>query len=139
MELGKDTEDVVGVIVICNGKMLLIRGSGGKWSFPKGRRREGESFYQGALREAREEAGIDLTGTSPDLTIRLRYGTYYLFNLWRAPELSDPLTPEEIQEVAWHSATSMRDQEKNADLKFYFKSMKRECGKKVEVAPRARW
>jgi 8-oxo-dGTP pyrophosphatase MutT (NUDIX family) len=124
MELGKDTEDVCGVIAIYRNSILLVRGTGGKWSFPKGRRRENESFLQGALREAKEEAGLDLTGISPDLTLRLRYGTYFLFNLWRLPLLEEPTTPEEILEVAWHTAASMRDKEKNADLKCYFKNQK---------------
>ena len=99
MDLGEDTQDVVGTIVLYRNKILLVRGVGGKWSFPKGRRRENETPYEGALREAKEEAGIDLTGISPDLTIHLRYGVYYLFNLWRQPDLEKPTTPEEILEV----------------------------------------
>ena len=120
----KDTEDVVGVIVFYRNQILLVRGVGGKWSFPKGRRRENESFLQGALREAKEEAGLDLTGISPDVTLKLRYGTYFIFNLWRIPELASPSTPEEVLEVGWHTFQSMRDKEKNADLKCYFKLKK---------------
>lgn len=121
----KDTEDVVGVIVFYRNQILLVRGVGGKWSFPKGRRQEGETPLEGALREAREEAGLDLTGISPDLTIHLLHGVYYLYNLWRLPELKPPTTPEEILEVDWRNFQSMRDEQKNADLKFYFK-MKRQ-------------
>jgi 8-oxo-dGTP pyrophosphatase MutT (NUDIX family) len=124
MNLGNDTEDVVGVIALYRNKFLLVRGSGGKWSFPKGRRRENETSYQGAIREAREEAGLDLSGISPDITLNLRYGTYYIYNFWRLPELAEPSTPEEILEVDWHSFQSMRDQEKNADLKCFFKMKK---------------
>jgi 8-oxo-dGTP pyrophosphatase MutT (NUDIX family) len=132
MNLGEDTEDVCGVIVLYRNKILLIRGSGGKWSFPKGRRRENETFLEGALREAKEEAGLDLSGICPDVTLKLRYGTYFIFNLWRIPELENPTTPEEVLEVAWHNFQSMRDKEKNADLKCYFKlkktgNLKRTC------------
>ena len=130
MNLGKDTEDVVGCIIFHCNKMLLIKGSGGKWSFPKGRRREGETPLQGALREAKEEAGIDLSDRRPDMTLFLRYGTYYLFNLWRLPDLETPSTPEEVLEVAWHDMKSMEGKEKNADLKFYCKTNK---PKKIEV------
>lgn len=125
MELGKDTEDVVGVIALYRNKILLVRGAGGKWSFPKGRRREMETPLQGALREAQEEAGLDLSQRTPDLTLKLLYGTYFIYNLWRLPELAAPSNPEEVLEVAWHSYQTMRDQEKNADLKFYFKNKKR--------------
>lgn len=124
MDLGNDTEDVVGVIALYRNKMLLVRGSGGKWSFPKGRRRENETSIEGALREAREEAGLDLSGRNPDITLSLRYGVYYIFNLWRQPELLSPSTPEEVLEVAWHNFQSMKDKEKNADLKCYFKMKK---------------
>ena len=125
MEFSQDTEDVVGVIVLYRNKMLLVRGAGGKWSFPKGRRWENETFLEGAIREAKEEAGIDLSLVKPDVTLQLRYGTYYIFNLWRLPQLEQPSTPEEILEVAWHSFQTMRDEQKNADLKCFFKMKKR--------------
>lgn len=125
MDLGPDTEDVVGSIVLYHNKILLVKGVGGKWSFPKGRRRENETKYEGAIREALEEAGIDLAGTRPDFTLNLRYGTYFVFNLWRHPTLSPPTTPEEILEVAWKNVQSMKGEEKNADLKFYFKEKRR--------------
>jgi hypothetical protein len=60
----------------------------------------------------------------PDLTLLLRYGTYYIFNLWRLPRLEAPTTPEEILEVSWHNFQTMRDEQKNADLKCYFKMKK---------------
>lgn len=125
MDLGEDTKDVVGAIVLYRNQILLVRGVGGKWSFPKGRRRENETSLEGAMREAKEEAGIDLSNLKPEVTLKLLYGTYYIFNLWRPPVLESPSTPEEILEVDWRSPQSMRDQEKNADLKFYFKTKKR--------------
>jgi len=122
MELGEDTEDVVGVIVLCKGKILLVRGTSGKWSFPKGRRRENESPLEGAIREAREEAGIDLKGVPPALTMLLRYGTYFLYDFKERPELAEPLTPEEILEIGWKNYKSLKGHDKNADLRFYLKT-----------------
>jgi 8-oxo-dGTP pyrophosphatase MutT (NUDIX family) len=56
-------EETVGVIVLDKGgRHLMVKGVTGKWSFPKGRQKEGEPIYEAALREAREEAGIDLIG-----------------------------------------------------------------------------
>lgn len=122
MDLGEDTQEVVGVIVLHRNKILLVRGAGGKWSFPKGRRREKESPLQGAIREAREEAGIDLAGLSPDVTMLLRYGTYFLYSLKELPELAEPLTPEEVLEVGWKNYTSLKGHDKNADLRFYLRA-----------------
>lgn len=125
MELGKDTDDIVGAIVLCQNQILLVRGIGShKWSFPKGHRRENESSLEGAVREAREEAGIDLTDIQPTLTLLLRYGTYFLYNFQHPPELDAPTTPEEIVEVAWKNYQSMKEEKKNADLRFYLKMTK---------------
>ena len=121
MDLGYDTEDIVGVIVYYKNKLLLVKGSGGgKWSFPKGHRKEKESKLEGALREAREEAGIDLSCYVPNMELFLRYGTYYLYNLEELPDRSLPTTPEEIEQIGFHNFWSLRGQDKNADLRFYF-------------------
>ena len=123
--LGNDTSDVVGVICIDNqGKVLLVQGSGGKWSFPKGRRKEKETAQEGALREALEEAGIDLSQMQPIITIKLRYGTYFCYYLGVNSEnikLAAPLTPQEILQVQWVYAKSplFRKEDKNADLRAY--------------------
>jgi 8-oxo-dGTP pyrophosphatase MutT (NUDIX family) len=39
-------------------EFLLVRTTGGRWTFPKGGVEEGESGWQAALREAHEEAGV---------------------------------------------------------------------------------
>lgn len=122
---GADTLDVVGVICVDKkGKVLLVQGAGGKWSFPKGRRKENETFYQGAMREAREEAGIDLLGRSANAKISLRYGTYYLYSFAKSGEeiqLKKPMTPDEILDVNWVNVNSIDflGEEKNADLRCY--------------------
>ncbi len=123
--LGKDTKDVVGVICIDReGKLLLVQGAGGKWSFPKGRRKELETDHQGALREAKEEAGIDLSDQTPFASIKLRYGAYfcYFFNVFGEDmKLSKPATPDEILQAGWIFAKTetFRRQDKNADLRAY--------------------
>lgn len=123
--LGKDTKDVVGVICIDReGKLLLVQGVGGKWSFPKGRRKELETDREGALREAREEAGIDLSQHEPFASFKLRYGSYfcYFFNTYgEEMTLADPLTSDEILQAGWiYTKTDLfKFQEKNADLRSY--------------------
>ena len=123
--MNNDTEDIVGVICIDRkGKVLLVQGNGGKWSFPKGRRKEGETKYQAALRESKEEAGIDLQGRPVNAKITLRYGAYYLYTFGRTGEeipLEAPMTPEEITKVQWISTNSVEfaTEEKNADLRVY--------------------
>ena len=125
MNLGKDTLDVVGVICVDKkGHVLLVQGNGGKWSFPKGRRKEKETSYEGAIREGKEESGIDLVGRPVDIKIALRYGTYYLYVFHHEGHqiaLNAPGTPDEIIQVAWVNLKSIEFQkaEKNADLRNY--------------------
>jgi len=125
MSLGKDTLDVVGVICVDKkGHVLLVQGKGGKWSFPKGRRKEKETSYEGAIREAKEEAGMLLAGRPVNLKINLRYGTYYLYYFHhegKEIQLQAPETPDEITQVAWVNLKSIGFQkaEKNADLRNY--------------------
>ncbi len=128
--LGKDTKDVVGVICLDKqGKLLLVQGAGGKWSFPKGRRKEKETPHEGALREAKEEAGIDLAQETFFLTMNLRFGTYFWYYFDTPGEnipLADPLTAAEILQAAWISPHSdaFASQEKNADLRAYLMESK---------------
>ena len=121
----KDTLDVVGVICLDKfGRVLLVQGSGGKWSFPKGRRKELETSYQGAIREAKEEAGIELADRKVNVKLKLRYGTYYVYAFGRAGEeipLDEPMTQDEITKVEWVNLNSQvfEKEEKNADLRVY--------------------
>jgi len=54
----------VGVVILLNGKLLLVkRGHGpakGLWTLPGGRIELGENVRDAALREAREEVGLDI-------------------------------------------------------------------------------
>lgn len=119
-------EEIVGVIVLDKaGRHLMVKGVIGKWSFPKGRRNEGETIYEAAIREAREEAGIDLVGKKPYAIIKLLHGTYYYFRFetnYSNIILKKPTTPEEVLEVCWKNRKAMqKETEKNADVGFYFK------------------
>ena len=125
MNSAKDTEDVVGVICVDRkGRVLLVQGKGGKWSFPKGRSKENDSHYQGAIREAKEEAGIELADRKVNVKLKLRYGTYYVYAFGRAGEeipLDEPMTQDEITKVEWVNLNSQvfEKEEKSAALRVY--------------------
>lgn len=48
-------------IVVANSKKVLVLQNDGEWVFPKGHNEIGEDFVQTAIREAKEETGIDLS------------------------------------------------------------------------------
>lgn len=52
-------EKSCGFVLICNNKILLLHYPSGHWDFPKGHTDTDETETQTALRELREETGIE--------------------------------------------------------------------------------
>ena len=52
-------EKSAGVIVYNNGEYLLLHYISGHWDFPKGHLEKGETDKQAAIRELKEETGIE--------------------------------------------------------------------------------
>lgn len=83
-----DMDDRVGVIVRDSaGRLLIVQGLTGKYSLPKGSRKRAETEWDGAMREAWEETGIDLESRIEDGYAsymgrrRLNRGVYYEFSM----------------------------------------------------------
>ena len=97
--------DSYGAIVLEEGHVLMIR-NGSKWSFPKGRREAGESEEETAVRETREETGID-AALEPGAfaTVKsARPGDERLVTFYRARSvngLQEPSCGFEIPEAQW--------------------------------------
>lgn len=53
-------EKSCGAIVMKDGKVLVIKQTDGHWSFPKGHVEDGETEEETALREIKEEVGLDV-------------------------------------------------------------------------------
>lgn len=53
-------EKSCGAIVIEDGKVLLVKHNVGHWDFPKGHVEEGETEFETAIREVKEETNIDI-------------------------------------------------------------------------------
>lgn len=103
----------------------MMKDSFGKWAFPKGHIRRGESYRKGAEREVREELGLEsLALVKPlghiDIWFRDRFvhkgvlvHKYIYYFLFEAPEgarLRKPTSKEageKIQAVAWVSAKQL--------------------------------
>jgi 8-oxo-dGTP pyrophosphatase MutT (NUDIX family) len=77
-----NTNQVYGTIFLCGNKVLLVKGRiAGKWSFPKGHAKPGETEFEAAKRETYEETGLDLHQF--DRILQLATGTYYLVYMAR--------------------------------------------------------
>ena len=124
-----ETEDRCGVIVYSkdvHGNMcvLVVKGPSGKWSFPKGKRHEDETRYDAALRECKEETGLDLHQKISNFRVSLPYGTYYGFYydaIYTEVPLGAPRNPAEIREVTWKSPNELLKCSQNMDLHTYMR------------------
>lgn len=110
------------------GEVLLVHGrQSKKWSFPKGHCHDGETDLQCALRELREETGIQLEGKYSSYH-KLRGGGYFLFPV-ENPEIRCR-DHWEIDTVQWWPLTSLPTLDSNVDVSIFrtlMKSMKGEA------------
>jgi mutator protein MutT len=77
----------VGAIIICNGKILLVKRRGepgkGRWSIPGGIVELGETVEEAVIREVKEETGLDVA--EPELI-----------------DVVDNIVQDEEERVKWH-------------------------------------
>ena len=103
----------VGVIVIKDERVLLIKRKGvhgqGTWSTPGGHLEYGESPEQCAVRETKEETGVDITGVRAlgyTNDVFEASGRHYI-TLWMAGEhksgKATVAAPYEASEVGWYA------------------------------------
>ena len=130
---------VYGTILInSQGHVLLVRGrKEGKWSFPKGHKKRGESDIQCALRELHEETGILLPPTFQQPTYhKLAKAGYFLYTVDNncRPCVNDP---QEIEEVAWWPVFDLPLCNSNVDVSLFrshMQSATRGCSSSLEVS-----
>ncbi len=112
---------VYGTIFICGNKVLLVKGrNSGKWSFPKGHARQGETEFEAAKRETYEETGLELRQF--DRIIQLSTGTYYL--VYTPYEIKcDIQDSKEICASQWISFEEMANLTANIDVNAFLRTV----------------
>jgi 8-oxo-dGTP pyrophosphatase MutT (NUDIX family) len=85
-----------------------------KWSFPKGHSTDSETPLECALRELKEETGINEV-PPPTKYIKLIYGYYYLFKVDKQLKLN-PTDTHEIMDTKWVTLKEMESMDLNADV-----------------------
>lgn len=103
----------VGAIVLERGELLLVRRdrepARGEWSLPGGRVEWGESLREAAVREVREETGIDidlagLAGIAeriiPDDDGEVVWH-FVIHDFWARPRAGEPKPGDDVGEARW--------------------------------------
>lgn len=96
------------VLLIRDGDVLLGRRrntgyADGQWQLPSGHLEEGESVAECAIREAREEVGVEITGlrfARVDHRAPERVGFYFVAESWDGEPYN--AEPDKCSELAWH-------------------------------------
>jgi|TARA_B110001454_G_C12632211_1_gene397452 8-oxo-dGTP pyrophosphatase MutT (NUDIX family) len=60
INLLRDTKETAGIIIQFKEEILLLKRPSGTWAIPKGHIKEGESHYDGMIRELKEETQIEI-------------------------------------------------------------------------------
>jgi ADP-ribose pyrophosphatase YjhB (NUDIX family) len=108
-----DPKLAVAVVIARDGDILLgLRGphtaSPGKWSFPAGFVERGERVEDAAVREAKEEVGLDVT-LGPLLGLYSRTGETVVLAVYVADAVGDPIAADDLDAVGWFSPDALPD------------------------------
>ena len=114
-------DQVYGSILISsNQRILLIKGrTSGKWSFPKGHSRQGETELEAASRETYEETGI-FPPLQFDRILHLATGTYFVYSCDEFTPI--PLDTKEVVQAKWMDLEEIRSVSVNVDINTFLRS-----------------
>jgi 8-oxo-dGTP pyrophosphatase MutT (NUDIX family) len=126
-----DTDDTVGCIVFdCFYRVLLVRGGAPQFkiSFPKGSRKIHETKLQGAIREVKEETGLDISSFCINHDpIKFIRGRYYCIKLkWSFESYTLKPAADESGSVFWvypEELESMDKSSMNRDVNYFKDNM----------------
>ncbi len=109
-----DPKLAVAVLIVRDGRVLLgRRGPGvrapGRWSFPAGFVERGEVVEAAAIREAREEVGLDVE-LGPVLALLSAPGETVVLAVFPARAFTGaPVAGDDLVEIGWFSANALPD------------------------------
>jgi len=102
-----------GGVVTRDGKVVLVhRPRYDDWSFPKGKLDAGETWEECALREVREETGLNcrLGDELPPTSYRDNKDRAKVVRYWRMEPLEGEFVPsDEVDELRWLAADDAAD------------------------------
>jgi 8-oxo-dGTP diphosphatase len=106
-----DPKLAVAVLIARDGRILLgKRGPGsresGKWSFPAGFVERGERVERAAVREAREETGLDIL-VGDLVGLYSSDGETVVLAVYEATSVGEPRAGDDLTEVGWFAPSEL--------------------------------
>lgn len=100
-----DPKIAAGVLIARDGRLLLGRRgphatAPGKWGLPAGFVERGERVEDAAVREAREEVGLEVT-LGPLLGLYSETGQTVILVVYEAEGIGDPAASDDLEAVGW--------------------------------------
>ncbi|BCQ22353.1 NUDIX domain-containing protein [Caballeronia sp. NK8] len=104
--------------VICerDGRVLLVARARGRWAFPGGRAEPGEEFSDAAVRELKEETGLDAVHVRYAFQFRGLQTRHFVFIARVGPE-AEPVPANEIARCKWCRLEELRRMEASIPTK----------------------
>lgn len=138
-------QPIVGVsaVIVKNQKIVLVkRGvepAFGKWSFPGGAVELGEAVRDAAIREVKEECGLEVELVTdvpmdvydimtPDKDMRLRYH-YVLLQFLARPKKGTLKPTSDVTEARWVSLDEIENYDLTESVRSFFKKHRNELEK----------
>ena len=126
----------VGVVIVDDGRLVLVRRGAepalGKWSFPGGAVELGEAVRDAAVRETKEEIGLDVDIVldvpmdaydifSPDGEGRLRFH-YVLLQFLAKPKDDKILKPtSDVTDAKWVPLNEVESYDLTESVRYFFR------------------
>ena len=118
----KGTRKKAGVLIYNGDKVLLVQSRGNFWGFPKGTMEQGEKVKDCALRELKEETGIQLTKDELIECVSIHNkALYYIYELNEEKgSIQSDIPDNDVNGITWIKLDCLKEMFKSNKMKFNY-------------------
>lgn len=124
-----ETEELAGNLVVQDGKVLLLyRSDEEHWEVPGGKVEEGESPTEAAVREAKEEIGVDVSLEKPFYSGEFQHDDQiFLWHCYQASidEGEPEVKEDKFEKLEWFKAWELDDLELASNIEMILPALRK--------------